>query len=85
LFELLPLWYAFNSCGGVGRMHNFNACVTGKSGFVESEDGGEAVHLHGGHQPGVVGGLPGNLILNDQVFPNLVNLRRIWQYGEHLF
>ena len=39
-------------------MHNFNAGVAGKSSLVEGENGGEAMHLHGGHQPCIMRGFP---------------------------
>jgi hypothetical protein len=59
--------------------HNFNAGIAGKSGPVEGENAGEAMHLHGGHQPGVVRWLAGNLIPDDQILPNRINRRRIGQ------
>jgi hypothetical protein len=39
-----------------------------KAGFVEGENGGEAMHLHGGYQAGIVRRLSRNPILNDEVF-----------------
>ena len=68
---------ALDSSGDVHWMHNFNAGEAGESAFIEGENGGKAMHLHGGHQPGVVGWLPGNLILNDQALPNRINRRGV--------
>ena len=66
-------------------MQNLDAGVAGESGPVEGEDGGEAVHVHGGDQPGIVRGLPRNPILNDQALPNRINCRRIGQQKKHAF
>src|ERR1035438_623736 len=71
------------SSGGVSRMHNFNTDIAGKSSPVEGNNAGEPMHLHGGHQPGVVRRLPGNLIPNDQALPNRISRRRIGQQSKH--
>jgi len=56
-------------------MQNFDAGVAGKPGSVEGENGGEAVHQHGGDQPCIVCRLPGNPILNDKALPDRINRR----------
>src|ERR1700722_10020033 len=73
------------SRGGVGRMHNFNAGIAGKPGSVERENGGEAMHLHGCHQTGIMGGLADNPILNDQAFPDRIDRWRLGQELKHAF
>jgi hypothetical protein len=65
-------------------MDNLNAGVAGKSGPVEGENGGEAMHMHGGDQPGIVRGLPGNPVLIYQALPHRINSRGIGQQGKHI-
>jgi len=47
-------------------MNDFDSRISGKSGFVESENGGEAMRLHCRDQAGVVRGLARNLMLSDE-------------------
>jgi len=65
-------------------MDNLNAGVAGKSGPVEGENGGEAMHMHGGDQPGIVRGLPGNAVLIYQALPYRMNSRGIGQQEKHI-
>jgi hypothetical protein len=39
-------------------MQNLNTGVAGKSGSVEGENGGEAMHMHGGDEPASCAGFP---------------------------
>ena len=70
---------------GVGRMYNLNTSVAGEPGPIESENGGQTMHLHSGDQSGIVRRLPDNPMLNDQAFPNRINRRRFGQELKHAF
>ena len=70
------LCIVLRSSGGFGGMNTFNAGVAGESSLIEGEDGREAMHVHGGHQPGIVRWLPRNPILNDKILPNWINRHR---------
>jgi hypothetical protein len=72
------------SSGGVGRMHNLDAGVTGKPGPVESENGGEAMHLHGGDQSRIMRGLPDHPVLHDQAFPRRIKRRNDQEFDQVL-
>ena len=50
-------------------MKNQDAVIAGKIFHVESEDGHNAVHLHGGHKSRIVCLLSRDLMLHDETFP----------------
>ena len=64
-------------------LHNFNAGITRKSGFVECEDGGEAVDLHRRNQTSVMCRLTQNLSLDYERLPCGIDRRRLGQQKEH--
>src|SRR5438046_945757 len=72
-------------CSGhdIGRMHDLNAGVAGKSALVEGKNTGEAMYLYGSDQSRVMCRLSDNLILNDQALPNRIDRRCIGQQSKH--
>ena len=47
--------FRFKSSSNIGGMYNFDAWTARKPGLVEGQNVGDAVYLHAGNQPRVMG------------------------------
>ncbi len=52
------MWIRLSPSDDIGGMHNLDTGVAGESGLVEGENSGQAMNLHGRHEPGIVRRLP---------------------------
>ena len=69
-----------HACSG---MHDLNAGIARKAGRSESQNAGQAMCLHGGHQARIMRPLAGHVVMDDQGFPYWVDGRRLRQECEH--